>query len=303
MQSCFRRLYATIPDAAAVARTVSTPRAVRLRRMRIHKTKHPKLPIESDATPEGLTPSEVARYNRELAKGNLMKDGGNVTAKEWLDKLNEKRNRLRGVREITNEQGEKELQFIGQKIYLPNIIIRMVRNYTPPGHPYNPYEATFRTPMSMTKTDMRSYLLAVYGVKTTYIRTDNYISPVLRSLDRSFSRTIKHKTYKRAVVGLVDPFYFPQAMEDMTKEEREKRKGKLEEDFQLKSFDETRRGEYLRISRQGSKNWKWRTGVTAKRGKILEIISSRRAARESAVEEAKTRLLKNREATQSEATA
>ncbi|KAJ2966781.1 hypothetical protein NUW54_g13706 [Trametes sanguinea] len=48
----------------------------------------------------------------------------------------------------------------------------MVRNHTPPGQPYNPYEATFRVPQSVTKTDIRSYLLAVYGVQTTYIRTD-----------------------------------------------------------------------------------------------------------------------------------
>ncbi|EDR14659.1 uncharacterized protein LACBIDRAFT_163947, partial [Laccaria bicolor S238N-H82] len=95
---------------------------------------------------------------------------------------------------------------LGKRVYLPNIIFKLVRNNTPPGMPYNPYEATFRIPHSVTKTDIRSYLAAVYGVKTTYVRTDNYISPVYRRL--GYERK-PFKTYKRAVVGLVDPFYYP----------------------------------------------------------------------------------------------
>ena len=56
---------------------------------------------------------------------------------------------------------------LGERIYLPNVIFRMVRNHTLPGEPYNPFEATFRIPQSITKTDIRSYLLAVYGVECT----------------------------------------------------------------------------------------------------------------------------------------
>jgi len=90
----------------------------------------------------------------------------------------------------------------------------MVRN--------NTYEATFRIPMSVTKTDIRSYLSAVYGVKPTYIRTANYFSPLHRKFNGA-KTTRSYRTYKRAVVGLVDPFYFPQTMEDMTTEDRKQR--------------------------------------------------------------------------------
>ncbi|KZT43067.1 hypothetical protein SISSUDRAFT_963123, partial [Sistotremastrum suecicum HHB10207 ss-3] len=97
---------------------------------------------------------------------------------------------------------------VGQRIYLPNIIFRLIRNKTLPGQPYNPYEATFRIPNSVTKNDVRSYLLAMYGVETTYIRTDNYFSPLYRNYDRT-QKTRRQYTYKRAVVGLVEPFYYP----------------------------------------------------------------------------------------------
>ncbi|KAN0091084.1 hypothetical protein V8E55_004650 [Tylopilus felleus] len=38
-----------------------------------------------------------------------------------------------------------------------------------------------RSVSSLTKTDVRLYLWTVYGVKTTYIRTANYISPLCRT--------------------------------------------------------------------------------------------------------------------------
>ncbi|KZT64577.1 mitochondrial ribosomal protein L23 [Daedalea quercina L-15889] len=300
MQHCFRRLYATIPDAAAVARTTSTPRSVRLRRLRIKRTKHPKLPVESDATLEGLTPTELAHYNRASAKGELLQDNGeNLTASEWLERLNAQRSRVRGVRQKVNEAGEVEEQVVGQKIYLPNIIIKFVRNHTPPGQPYNPYEATFRIPPSMTKTDLRSYLSAVYGVKTTYIRTDNYLSPVTRDPQtRAMTRTVPHKTFKRAVVGLVEPFYYPLAMEDMSAEEREQREDWLEENFRITQFQLTRRAELLRLY-QGSPK---KPGVPTRRGDILQHIAERRAEREHAIAQAKEEMRGSRKVAQTHET-
>ncbi|CCL98566.1 uncharacterized protein FIBRA_00566 [Fibroporia radiculosa] len=304
MQHCLRRLYSTIPEAAAVARTASTPRAVRLRRLRLHKRKHAELPVESDATPEGLTPTELARYKRELAKGNLMqKDGRDLSEKEWLDRLDARRSRVRGVREVVTEDGQKEEQVVGQKVYLPNILFRLVRNHTPPGQPYNPYEATFRIPQSVTKTDVRSYLLAAYGVKTTYIRTDNYLAPLLRDPhDYSFKRTTR-MTYKRAVVGLVEPFYYPQAIEDMNKQQREERLAWLERSFRINYYQDLRQGALIRMSRAGSKGWKWRTGATANRGNILRIIAERRAARERTILETKNKIQESRTPTSEVATA
>ncbi|EIW71189.1 hypothetical protein TREMEDRAFT_24146, partial [Tremella mesenterica DSM 1558] len=96
------------------------------------------------------------------------------------------------------------------RIYLPNIQIRMMRNHTPSGEPYDPFIATFRIPPSMTKTDLRSYLMAVYNLPVTFIRTDLYSAPVTRIWP---GKIVKgggsKKNYKRAIVGLLEPFHYP----------------------------------------------------------------------------------------------
>ncbi|KAI0782669.1 hypothetical protein C8Q75DRAFT_727307 [Abortiporus biennis] len=283
-----RALASALPEAAAAARTASTPRAVRLRRLR----KRPAVqPGETDATPEGVTPTEVDHYQRQLATGDLLERyGEDISEKEWLDRLNERRSRIRGVREITNHAGEKESVVVGQKVYLPNIVFRLVRNYTPPGQPYNPYEATFRIPQSVTKTDVRSYLWSVYGVKTTYIRTDNYLSPIPAP-----HRTKQvFKTYKRAVVGLVDPFYYPLNMDTMSGEEKEQRQTWFEENFRLNDRDEKRKHAFLKTSRAPSDGFKWRGPATVKRSNILKRIAEQRAAREEYLAETKEAIQKAR---------
>lgn len=246
--------------------------AVRERRAR----KHPDLlpPPTSD-----LTPTEYSRYRRHLAKGTLGNKGGkDVSEAEWLDALNAKRTRLRGVK--VTESGRTEV--VGEKVYLPNIIFRMVRNHTPKGQAYNPYEATFRLPQSITKTDVRSYLLTMYGVKTTYIRTANYISPLRRT--RMGMRPVgSHRTYKRAVVGLVDPFYYPQDMEDMDKVARKEREKWLEEKFSLKALGRWKRYERVRSTQAGSKTWRL-TGHL-RRDKILHAVARRRLITRQEIEE------------------
>ena len=288
-QKSFHRLYSSIPDIAASARTASTPRAVRLRRLR----KRPELAAaDTDATPAGLTLTEFARYQRGLAKGELATpDGKELSESEWLAKLNNRRTRIRGTKVVKKEDGTTQTQVVGQKVYLPNVIFRMVRNFTPPGKPYNPYEATFRVSQSVTKTDIRSYLAAVYGVQTTYIRTDNYLSPYKRV---STGWQKKRKEYKRAVVGLVEPFYYPQAIEDMSRVEREERQKWLEDRFFVKELKEMRTWELLRMSKKGSKNWHWKKGedghYTAQRGKIIAAVAAQRAKREQFLLETKERM-------------
>ena len=288
-QKSFHRLYSSLPDIAASARTASTPRAVRLRRLR----KRPELAaVDTDATAAGLTPTEFARYRRGLSKGELVTpDGKELSESEWLTKLNHRRMRIRGTKAVKNEDGTTQTQVVGQKVYLPNIIFRMVRNYTPPGKPYNPYEATFRVSQSVTKTDVRSYLAAVYGVQTTYIRTDNYLSPYKRT-HAGWDR--KRKEYKRAVVGLVEPFYYPQAIEDMPRVEREHRQKWLEVKFLVKDLKEMRTWELLRMSKKRSKDWHWKKGedghYTAQRGKIIAAVAAQRARREQFLLETKERM-------------
>ncbi|KAG2071583.1 hypothetical protein BDR04DRAFT_499230 [Suillus decipiens] len=288
-----RRLYSTqpperaasaLPKFAAAARDASAPMAVRERRER--KRAHLKPPTDSD-----LTQSEYSSYRRALAKGELMDQRGrDMTEAQWLDALNERRTRLRGLK-VTDSNGEKELEVVGQRIYLPNIIFRMVRNHTPTGKPYNPYEATFRVPMSVTKTDVRSYLSAVYGVKTTYIRTANYFSPLYRRYNGA-KTTRSYRTYKRAVVGLVDPFYYPEAMEDMTAEDRKKRMEWLNEKFALDALKRWRRHELVRTSLSGSKNWRF-TGHL-RRDKILKAVARSRSRMVREVEDVREELANKR---------
>lgn len=278
-----RRLYSTIPDAASAARASSTPLAVRLRRTKKGIT---IAPGESDANPNGLTPSEVTRFQRLRAKGELTKeDGSTMSETEWLKELNERRSRVRGTRKVALPGGAVESAVVGKKIYLPNVIFRLVRNYTPTGQPYNPYEATFRVQNSVTKTDIRSYLSAVYGVATTYIRTNNYFA----SITKSTGQPKRDGTYKRAVVGLVEPFYYPLAMEDMNAEERKKRQNWLEENFHMSYQRHRQRMAVFRKNRRtpGTKGWRWQEGATAGRGSILRLLAMRRVGRERSIMKAK----------------
>jgi len=181
---------------------------------------------------------------------------------------------LRGVKSV-NKDGQKEAQVVGQPVYLPNIVFRLVRNFTPPGEPYNPYEATFRIPHSVTKTDIRSYLLAVYGVKATYIRTDNYLAPI----PNRGQSTQTYKSYKRAVVGLVDPFYYPHRLEDMPQEQRAEREEWVEKNFQIQENRQLRKLELLRIT-QGTV---LKAPFATKRSHVLRLIAERRQKREDTV--------------------
>lgn len=277
----FRRFYATkpssIPEAALVARTASTPLAVRLRRQKKFGATPPGA---SDATPEGLTPTEQARYKRLRAKGEITQvDGTEVSEAQWLERLNENRSRVRGFK-TTRREGQDDTEVLGRRVYLPNIIFRLVRNNTPAGQPYNPYEATFRIPQSVTKTDVRSYLLAIYGVETTYIRTDNYISPIFLRLG---NKRKPFKTYKRAVVGLVDPFYYPLRLEDMEATERAKREQWIEDQFQIQSTRTTQKYELLRLTKGQAKGWAFKAPFATKRSHILRLVAERREKREGLI--------------------
>lgn len=277
-----RRTYATharTPLQARQGRNQSAPLAVRKRRA-ARGTDDVKL---EDVKP--LSPSEFTTYQRNLMLGRLMgqgKDGSEPSATEWLDKLNARRNRIRGIT-VKEKNGKKEVQAVGQKVYLPNIIFRLVRNHTPPGQPYNPYEATFRVPQSVTKTDIRSYLLAVYGVETTYIRTDNFLSPLSRARDGGMTATKPHKTYKKAVVGLVKPFEYPAAIEDMPGPAREKTQEWIESSFGVQAMKHMRRTALLRMTRKGSDRWSWRNTAVVRRSQILKAVGEARSKREQSL--------------------
>jgi large subunit ribosomal protein L23 len=317
MQAILRRTFATVSNEAAgaatrlsneaaAARTASTPLAVRLRRRhRKNKLPYAKIP-GSDALESGMTESDFLYYVDEKQRGIIAE---RTSEPEWLARRNDRRQRLRGFKRSSTIIKQKnadgalepvkvtETQVVGEKVYLPNIVIRLVRNHTPRGQPYNPYEATFRIPQSVTKTDLRNYLHAVYGVRMTYIRTDNYIAPLTHSMhNRRIQRGPSYKTYKRAVVGLVDPFYYPDAVEDMSSEERKSHEDQIEEMFQLKKRRESVKNTLLFMTKRNSKDWKWMGEPTTRRGTILRRIAEQRAAREQAILHAKESMIASREA-------
>ncbi|KAJ3540454.1 hypothetical protein NM688_g6226 [Phlebia brevispora] len=109
-----------------------------------------------------------------------------------------------------------------------------------------------------------------------------------------FQRTVigervKKQAYKRAVVGLVEPFYYPQAVEDMSAEEREKRQKWLDDEFHILERLRGSKMVLLKMTRKSSPGWNgwtWRTG-SPRRSNILRVIAERRALREELIEEAK----------------
>ncbi|KAJ9474184.1 putative mitochondrial ribosomal protein [Pseudozyma hubeiensis] len=106
----------------------------------------------------------------------------------------------------------------GELTFLPNTIIKLVKNHTPEGTDYDAFKATFRVPLSMHKHALRSYLLSIYGLKTTWARSSIYRSPVTR--DNRTGKVIsgRGRTYKKVEVGLLEPFLFPEISPDFAKQ-------------------------------------------------------------------------------------
>lgn len=95
-----------------------------------------------------------------------------------------------------------------QQIYLPNIIIRLIRNS--PREAKNPFIATFRVPVQLTKPDIVSYLWQVYGLKVTSISTITEMGEIVRQQPGSYKAKYRKKNTKKAIVGLEEPFWFPE---------------------------------------------------------------------------------------------
>lgn len=204
------------------------------------------------------------------------------------------RSRLRGVRVMRRSDGTVGEQIVGQRIYLPNIIFTLVSNHTPAGKPYNPYEATFHIPQNITKTDVRSYLHSIYGVECTYIRTDNYLVSMKYKKALSIGRLEdknNKRAYKRAVVGLKQPFYYPLMVEDMNGKDRWLREATLEDTFRLKDMKLIQNAMSVKVvngTRENNidalaQNWDTRKN-------ILRKLHERREERESAARDFAKRL-------------
>lgn len=112
----------------------------------------------------------------------------------------------------------REPERAGELTFLPNTVVKLVKNHTPEGQEYDAFKATFRVPLSMHKHALRSYLLSIYGLKTTWARSSIYRSPVTRDNRTGKVITGRGRTYKKVEVGLLEPFLFPEVSPEFQKQ-------------------------------------------------------------------------------------
>ncbi|KAF8310089.1 hypothetical protein DL93DRAFT_2084842 [Clavulina sp. PMI_390] len=276
----------------------STPMAVRERRAA------EGIPDEKMAS-DGLTVVQRLAYERRRARGDFLNNptwpNGEPSAQEWLEYTNNRRNRLRGrvatplsarekvkAAEDANADPDVPLpstveDIVGRPIYLPDLVLRLVPNYTKPNESYNSWEATFYTSAhGVTKTDVRSYLYSTYGLEVTYIRTDNRFAPIQKRQGLPTVRSNKGialKSKKRIVVGLKEPFYFPNMREDMTTAEREAQAVTLDASVAMTAQIEERASQ-VRTAR-GMKAEPWGNRTMGKKNVMREKQGRRNSAEQN----------------------
>lgn len=251
MSRLFRRALSTTTPAAygpGPSRARTLPMAVRERQAEFPfaQRKSPLTQPELFESGGETWPAVLEEQFQKVRKAGQYK-GDETSARKAFLKVNQQwRQRVRGghTRVLIDDKGgsggvpphskaaflerqgeslaDKELSdkyrdaIMGQKIFLPNIQIKLVRNNTKPGEAYDPWVATFRIPPSMTKNDLRSYLLAVYGLEVTFIRTELRVGKVTRDKrGRQVREGGADANFKRAVVGLTEPFHYPDDVEEM----------------------------------------------------------------------------------------
>lgn len=180
--------------------------------------------------PEGQTLPDLKDDKRIPGKKLKLRRSGFVKYKKGLAVVSPKANLQTGGR-LPALQPEAKSES-AQRIFLPNINLYLVRNG--PQHANDPFTATFRCPITLTKPDIVQYLRQVYGVQLSGIRTAVYRSTPRQLRIRAYSgrRTMgsQQKTYKKvryfefkllllsthqrvfkyqAVVQLKDPFLYP----------------------------------------------------------------------------------------------
>jgi large subunit ribosomal protein L23 len=296
MSRLFRRaLSTTIPTYAGPSAAPTLPLAVRRRREEHPATYTPSALVEPEKfVGENAEPFPVKmeeEFQALRARGALVGEEDEARRK-FLAAAKQWRSRVRGgtgvIDKATGEtRPDSKMAFIaregaertysedvipaivGQKIYLPNLQIRLMRNHTAPGEAYDPWTATFRIPPSVTKNDLRSYLSAAYGLDVTFIRTDNYIAPLTRTTGGKVKIAGgSRKNYKRAVVGLKEPFHYPDDVEEMRAgtwggivegaKQAEAREELIEGEYAIQQVKEYRDALKLKMNKRA---WRWRSGT------------------------------------------
>lgn len=229
-----------------------------------------------------LRPKELQKWWEARAMGRLATNPETVeevrqSQEDWkAERLAERRARVHGVRSLfpssaawskilrlnvlplCSFQVNKDGEIVGQRIYLPNIVFRLIPNATHFIRPkqdrkankhanqrnkplameqYNPYIATFRVPASLNKIDIKGYLKAVYNLETTFVSTALMHKTRYQVGGRGEWKNGKSKdNYKRAVVGLTKPFYYPNDPLGMAPEARTAYEERLNAEFNVTDY-------------------------------------------------------------------
>ena len=182
---------------------------------------------------------------------------------------------------------------VGYRLYLPNVSVIMLRNHTPFDEPYDPMVASFRIPMNMTKSDLRSYLKAAYDLDVTFIRTELRRGSIGILHGRRVRLTGSEYNHKRAVVGLYEPFHYPDDLEELQSRGHQARVGdewmnkcikELQGSFDIKSLNKRRaehRSEEIRQGLTLAQSAKERGGYPDRR--LRHEVSRKQKLRNAAV--------------------
>jgi large subunit ribosomal protein L23 len=107
---------------------------------------------------------------------------------------------------------------VGIPTLLPTETVRLVRNFVPKGGKADPWKASFRLPLDMSKHALVNYLRSIYGLHVTWVRTQVYRSQISRSRVGRGKTAKGQRTWKKAEVGLLEPFVFPELTQQFRRE-------------------------------------------------------------------------------------
>ncbi|KAL7420068.1 hypothetical protein Q5752_005033 [Cryptotrichosporon argae] len=317
MSLLFRRTLASIAPTPGPSSARTLPTAVRRRREQAIATPAVAVPEVAGKTPKLLSAPLEDLFQSLRLKGQYAGDEASAR-RHFLKTHGAYRSRVRGAvvsspaadgaasaaptradffsaagaGEADAEAGKAATSVVGQRVYLPNIQIRLMRNHTAPGAAYDPFVATFRIPPSMTKHDLRSYLSAVYGLAVTFIRTDNYVAPVARFAGGQVRKVAgSRKNYKRAVVGLTEPFHYPDDVDEMRAgtygaDRAEEFAQAREKWLNARFYTDEEMNAKKRFTMKMFKGWRWRASTHDNAGNTIRKIMERRDARERAIADA-----------------
>ncbi|BEI81335.1 hypothetical protein CcaverHIS002_0204950 [Cutaneotrichosporon cavernicola] len=278
-----------LPAKAVASQAATAPLAVRERREQFpHAQRKSVLVNPSDFEGGKGWPEHLEKLFQNMRRAGQYK-GDETSARKAFLKVNQAwRSRVRGGPESDwfsyfASEGFSQGQQGGCR--------------TKAGQAYDPWTATFRIPPGMTKNDLRSYLHAVYGLEVTFIRTELRVGVVARNRRGQQVRLGgADNHFKRAVVGLTEPFHYPDDVEEMRAGTFG---GKEEGEMQAQARERMLDGEFLvdgaksfqkQMLMKIMKGQRWRGKTTANAGNIIREIARRRNEREAALTDAAVNL-------------